>query len=143
MRLNLLHLIIPFILFACTHSQTKYITFNVNPVILTRANAYLNILASQLKTYNWIFCDKRRLYTDVLTVLVWLKQLRDNLASTNVVSGSENSIVGKNNIVIGNKNSIRGINNWVFVSNFKIGTNDVVEDSILAIGNYQINLKQI
>lgn len=138
---HLIKVMLLIFLVTSTNSQVQYITFNVNPVSLTRANFFLNILTNQIQTYNWIYCNKVQLYNTISNTLVWLRQVRNGLPYGNIVSGSGNQIAGQNNIVIGNKNIVAGVNNWVFVSNYR--GKSQVEDSILAIGNYQINLKKL
>lgn len=46
-------------------------------------------------------------------------------------------------MIIGNKNLVFGVNNWVFVSGYTSSRsgNRVIDDSILAIGKYKIELK--
>lgn len=133
-----------FLVLPLCRGQVQYLQFQINPVLVSRANFYLNVLASQVQTYNWIYCNKLQLANTIANTLVWLRQIRNSLPCGNAVDGDNNAVSGINNVVVGNRNKINGVNNWVFVSNYKIErTSKTFADSILAIGNYQIDLTKL
>jgi hypothetical protein len=146
-RMSTLHLrasLLLFLLLSLTNGQVQYLQFQVDPVLVTRANFYLNMLNTYVQTYNWAFCNKIQLYNSVTNTLTWLRLIRNSIPCGNVVDGSDNAVSGINNVVVGNKNKVNGVNNWVFVSNYKTNsTSTTYTDSILAIGNYQIDLTKI
>lgn len=139
---KLFKIILTLVLIACTCQQTTYFTASVNPTVVSRVNFFLNNLATEVQTYNWVFCNKPKLYNTVKNAVAWLKLIRESLPGGNLVDGSGNYVEGKDNIVIGNKNTLKGVNSWVFVSNYK-NKGTAIEDSILAIGNYKIDLTKI
>lgn len=57
-----------------------------------------------------------------------------------MIIGSDNSVNGTKNFVVGSKDSLNGNNNWVFTSDLNLKT---VEDGVLIIGNYLIELADI
>ena len=113
--------------------------------MVNRANFELNMLGSEIRLYRWIFCNKLALRNRVANVLHWLRQIRDCLPLGNLIDGKGNEIYGKGNVIIGNKNLLLGMNNWVFVSGYTSSLNGkaVIDDSILAIGKYKIELKKL
>jgi hypothetical protein len=138
-------ILLAFLLLGCLlcsgRTQTQYLQFSLDPVIVSRANFYLNILATQVRTYNWVNCNRVLLSNTLANTLTWLRKIRNALPTGNILDGTGNAVTGTNNIVVGSRNQVRGMNNWVFVSNYRPGqgiTNFM--DSILAIGNYQIDL---
>ena len=143
MKKTLLSTALLLCLLCLAHSQVQYIQFQADPVSLSRANFYLNVLASQVQTYNWIFVNRVLLANTLTNTLFWLRRIRDALPSRNLVDGSGNVVSGSNNVVIGNRNKVTGANNWVFVSgyNTRAGVRKIY-DSVLAIGNYQIDLSK-
>lgn len=141
MRPILLILLLLGCLLCSGRTQTQYLQFSLDPVLVSRANFYLNILATQVQTYNWINCNRLLLGNTLANTLTWLRQIRNALPTGNVLDGTGNAVSGTNNIVVGNRNQVKGMNNWVFVSNYKPGLGSITfMDSILAIGNYQVDL---
>lgn len=130
------------ILFVTTVSQTKYITANVDPVLVANTNFNLNMLKALLPTYNWIFCNKTRLQSSIKQTYTLLKQIRSKLPNSNIVQGQDNLVVGNYNYVFGNRDRLVGVGNWILVSNYDTGSGNF-DDSILAIGSYKINLQNI
>ena len=66
--------LIIFVLFlGCVMGQTKYLNFNINPVLVSRANFFLNMLSSQLKTYNWVSYTRTMLRNTLTNTLTWLR----------------------------------------------------------------------
>lgn len=141
MRPILLILLLLGCLLCSGRTQTQYLQFSLDPVLVSRANFYLNLLATQVQTYNWIYCNRVLLSNTLDNTLTWLRQIRNALPTGNILDGSGNAVTGNNNIVVGNLNQVTGMNNWVFVSNYRPeqGHTNYL-DSILAIGNYQIDL---
>lgn len=140
---SLLSLVVLLAMLSVGTSQVQYLQIGVNPVVVTRANFYLNLLATQVQTYNWVYCNRAQLQNTLNNALVWLRQIRNALPCSNLVDGQDNAVSGNNNVVVGNKNTVNGANNWVFVSNFKTSPSTTTfVDSILAIGNYQIDLSK-
>ena len=133
------------LLLACTlwvcGGQTQYLQVQVDPVAVTRANFYLNQLATQVQTFSWPFCNRPLLASTLANTLLWLRRIRAQLPCGNLIDGSGNAVTGRNNVVVGSRNRVTGANNWVFVSNYEpaLGAGGFT-DSVLAIGNYQINL---
>jgi hypothetical protein len=124
--------------------QVQYLQVRVDPVAVSRANFYLNVLATQVQAYNWVYCNRAQLYSTIANTLVWLRQIRNILPCGNVIDGSGNAVSGTNNVVVGSRNKVNGMNNWVFVSNYQTGASSTTfTDSVLAIGNYQIDLAKI
>jgi hypothetical protein len=131
-------------LISCAQGQVQYLQIQLDPVSVARANFFLNVLASQVQTFNWRFANGAQIANTLANTLVWLRKIRDNVPSGNLVDGSGNAVSGSNNVVIGNRNRVTGTNNWVFVSGYQIGPGRrTIYDSVLAIGNYQIDLTKI
>lgn len=61
------------IFLGCAMGQIKYLNFNINPVIVARANFQLNMLSSQLKTYNWVNNPRTMLRNTLTNTLTWLR----------------------------------------------------------------------
>lgn len=70
---KLTRLIIIVLFLGCVMGQTKYLNFNINPVLVTRSNFYLNMLSSQLKTYNWASYTRTMLRNTLINTLLWLR----------------------------------------------------------------------
>lgn len=70
---KLTRLIIFAIFLGCVMGQTKYLNFNINPVLVTRANFHLNMLSSQLKTFNWVNNPRTMLRSTITNTLAWLR----------------------------------------------------------------------
>jgi hypothetical protein len=45
-----------------------------------------------VQTYNWIYCNKIQLYSTVINVVTWLKQVRSELPCGNTLQGSGNMV---------------------------------------------------
>ena len=131
----------------CT--PTQYLTINIDRRLLSRTNFYLNMLASDVRTYNWRWCNKAHLYRTVKMTSDLLHQIKEHIITDemagNEVQGHDNVVYGTGNIVLGSKNQVIGFNNWVFVSGYNQCPSGRihVDEGVLVIGNHHIQLSKI
>jgi hypothetical protein len=84
---------------------------------------------------------KNELYQKCLAVQGYLARIKKLVEQyNNVIIGEDNVVNGTKNFVVGSKDNLNGNNNWVFTSDLKLKT---VEDGVLIIGNYLIELTDI
>jgi len=140
-----------FLFLACliaTNAQIDFVSsVGVDPRLTSYANFYLNVLATEVQTYNWVYCNKQHLYSTVYKTSQILHAIKDNIKSTNnLINGADNGVLGKSNVIIGSKNKVIGLNNWVFVSGYvssALNGYSPIDDGILVISNYKIDLTKI
>jgi hypothetical protein len=120
-------------------SQAQYIPKDLPIVpdyLISRVNFLLNVLTTQVQTFNWKFCDKMKLSKQVIQTKQALESIKDCFPGINNVNyGSGNEINGKYNFVFGDRDTVTGNNNWLFISDY---ASKGVEDGVLAIKNYKI-----
>ena len=127
-----------------THYLSKV---SVSRRLLYRTNLYLNMLASEVRTYNWVNCNKARLHRTLSITSQLLHQIKGAVAgdSGNEVKGVDNQVIGEGNVVIGSRNQLVGFNNWVFVSDYRncpYGRIHV-DEGVLVIGGYRVELANL